>query len=678
MALNLPANLRNLYIPSPSFQCMKWPLLLVLFTIPIFNIFSAAALEQNLYFHDSLDIEVSINSQFDLVAEGSNPTLQSVDAELLLFPPTDFRQELLNLKTDGQAQQDKVVFRWTDRQVEPKQFGYKALIHTQNERLPVRNKISFPLRNEDVHGYEQYLKPTKTIDSNDPAIIAQASELAEGETDLFKVAFKVANWVDENVNYDLTTLTAETSQKASWVLENKRGVCDEMTSLFVAMMRSLGVPARFVSGISYTTSDLFSAPWQPHGWAEVYFPGVGWVAFDITFGQYGYVDVTHIKLRDGFDPQEPATRYEWLATDVDLQTKKLDVNAAVKAEGKMQAEEIQLEQEIVAREVGLGSYNLIKGILKNKADYYAASTLKIAVPQELEIVGKNRRTILLGPKEVKETYWIVRIPGTLESEFIYTFPALIYSEKNVSVQDEFTVQSGKQYYSKEDIQNLVVSDEEKTYSRKVSFDCNYPRELKQNQEAVISCTVKNSGNTNLYQLNFCLEGVCDVMDLPINQEKSTVVKIKAEQVGWQKIVVSAENNLVEKKAVLEYLVRDDPAIAVTIEHPPSVQLGAVVPLTIQLKKSSFSEPLSVTVVVEGLSLRHKIELERLEKDQAFPVELEGKRLAGKNSIAITTTWKDQDGKLYSDQQTVIVLGEAASWEGKVRLFLNGILKLFYG
>ncbi len=657
---------------------MKWPLLLVLFTIPIFNIFSAAALEQNLYFHDSLDIEVSINSQFDLVAEGSNPTLQSVDAELLLFPPTDFRQELLNLKTDGQAQQDKVVFRWTDRQVEPKQFGYKALIHTQNERLPVRNKISFPLRNEDVHGYEQYLKPTKTIDSNDPAIIAQASELAEGETDLFKVAFKVANWVDENVNYDLTTLTAETSQKASWVLENKRGVCDEMTSLFVAMMRSLGVPARFVSGISYTTSDLFSAPWQPHGWAEVYFPGVGWVAFDITFGQYGYVDVTHIKLRDGFDPQEPATRYEWLATDVDLQTKKLDVNAAVKAEGKMQAEEIQLEQEIVAREVGLGSYNLIKGILKNKADYYAASTLKIAVPQELEIVGKNRRTILLGPKEVKETYWIVRIPGTLESEFIYTFPALIYSEKNVSVQDEFTVQSGKQYYSKEDIQNLVVSDEEKTYSRKVSFDCNYPRELKQNQEAVISCTVKNSGNTNLYQLNFCLEGVCDVMDLPINQEKSTVVKIKAEQVGWQKIVVSAENNLVEKKAVLEYLVRDDPAIAVTIEHPPSVQLGAVVPLTIQLKKSSFSEPLSVTVVVEGLSLRHKIELERLEKDQAFPVELEGKRLAGKNSIAITTTWKDQDGKLYSDQQTVIVLGEAASWEGKVRLFLNGILKLFYG
>ena len=84
------------------------------------------------------------------------------------------------------------------------------------------------------------------------------------------------------------------------------------------MARSLGIPARFSSGISYSTSDLFPEPWQPHGWAEVYFPGVGWVSFDITFGEYGYIDVTHIKLRDGFDPTEPATKFEWLAEDVKL------------------------------------------------------------------------------------------------------------------------------------------------------------------------------------------------------------------------------------------------------------------------------------------------------------------------------------------------------------------------
>ena len=174
----------------------------------------------------------------------------------------------------------------------PHQFKYDAKIKTNNQRVEVRQKIPFPLAPQDIAGFEGYLQPTATIDSNHPQIIAKATELVEGEDDLFKAVFTLANWVDDNVDYDLTTLTAGTSQKASWVLENREGVCDEMTSLFVAMARSVGIPARFVSGISYTTSDLFSEPWQPHGWAEVYFPEVGWVDFDITFGEYGYIDVT--------------------------------------------------------------------------------------------------------------------------------------------------------------------------------------------------------------------------------------------------------------------------------------------------------------------------------------------------------------------------------------------------
>ena len=70
----------------------------------------------------------------------------------------------------------------------------------------------------------EFLKPTKSIDSNNKEIISKASELTEKEDDLFKAVFKLANWVEENVNYELDSITAKASKKASCVLENKRGV----------------------------------------------------------------------------------------------------------------------------------------------------------------------------------------------------------------------------------------------------------------------------------------------------------------------------------------------------------------------------------------------------------------------------------------------------------------------
>src|SRR3989344_471781 len=352
-------------------------LILLLLFIPL-------SLAQDLYSMDSLELRLNVDGSFELVPTKSGASLKEVTADLLLYPQQSERQKIIQWDSEGTAEEDMVSFFWNDKKIEKKEYGYAALIETQSKRLAVREKISFPLRAEDVQGLEEYLQPTETIDSDNPAIIAEAAELAEGEDDLFKVAFNLASWVEENIEYDLNTVTSTASQKGSWVLQNKQGVCDEMTSLFVAMARSLGIPARFVSGISYTNSqeviDAVGSNWAGHGWAEVYFPDRGWVSFDVTFNQYGYIDVTHIKLRDGFDPTHPAVKYEWLADGVELQKGKLDLEVNIEKEGMPITEEILLEQEILSHEVGFGSYNLIKGIVKNTADYYTATALNLAAP----------------------------------------------------------------------------------------------------------------------------------------------------------------------------------------------------------------------------------------------------------------------------------------------------------
>lgn len=644
-------------------------LLLVLLALPLIN-------AQNLYQQDSLLLQVSLDSRFTLTPSGSSPSVEDVSANLLLYPQEDFRQKIMKIESSGTLQNNSLQFHWNDQQIGKKQYGYTAVVQTNNQQLQVKDKISYPLTDHQVQGLEQYLKPTKTIDSDNPQVIAKASELAEGETDLFKVAFKLSSWVEENVNYDLNTVTATASLPASWVLEHREGVCDEMTSLFVAMARSLGIPARFVSGISYSTSKLFDKPWQPHGWGEVYFPDIGWVAFDITFGEYGYIDVTHIKLRDGFDPAEPATTFEWLAHNVQLKPDNLNYAVSVAKTGSFIPEKIQLTQEILGTEVAPGSYNLIKGILKNSEDYYAATTLTLAVPKEVDILGRNKRTILLSPKEVRETYWIIKAPENLQEDFIYTFPSVIYSEKNISVTDSFQVLNGKTTYTKDDVDKLTITNEEKTYSRKVTFNCQYPSEIKIGENAKISCAIRNQGTTNLNDLKFCLSSVCETINLPLNQEKKSEITIKGETAGEKKIVITAENNDVEKKSILEYRVIDDPKVSVDISGPSSLSFNQAANLKINVEKASFTVPQNVRVTLTGAGFNNLWEIATLEKTTTLPVEINNLPLTTENKFTVDVIWSDKNGKEYVISKEMIIIGEAHSFAERVKMFLNRMGNFF--
>ncbi|MBI4981147.1 transglutaminase domain-containing protein [Candidatus Woesearchaeota archaeon] len=634
--------------------------------------------DNNLYLYDSLELQLDVTGVVELVPESSSSTVKELTAELKLFPQEDYRQKVLGMNTGaGEVKANTVLYTWNDKKFGEKDFGYSANINTYNERIKVEFKVPFPL--QDIpDGLSTYTLPSETIDSENPEIIAKAAELAEGEDDVFKVAFKLASWVEENVKYDLNSLTSKASQKASWVLENKEGVCDEMTSLFVAMARSQGIPARFVSGVSYTTSGLFNENWQPHAWAEVYFPEVGWVSFDIAFGEYGYVDVTHIKLRDSVDSIEPATKFEWLGKEVSLNTGDLKLNVNILDKIGEQSEEIQLEQEILGKVVDLGSYNLIKGVVKNNAGYYAATTLQLAVPKEINILGRNKRTILLAPKEVKETYWIIKAPSNFNPNYWYTFPTLIYNEKNVSVSDEFKVQKGNIIYSEKEVRQLVVIPEDKTYSRKVSLSCNLPKELFQDEERKVNCTIKNIGNANLDQVNFCVGGVCEFVDLPINQYKVNQIKIKTDKIGWNKLMVSAENKLIDKKVGFEYAVFDTPELELKVNYPETITFGGDFKVDLSMNKTSFSAPQKVKVTIFGAGFEQKFELEELKEPEDVSAELRTDRISRTNKYQVEVKWEDKAGEQYSKTQEIIVAGKGNSLTEKAKILLNSLLGVFAG
>ncbi len=68
------------------------------------------------------------------------------------------------------------------------------------------------------------------------------------------------------------------------VLEQRRGVCQDFAHVMIAICRSWGVPARYVSGYLFTDRKHGdrSDPDATHAWVEVFLPSLRWVGLDPT------------------------------------------------------------------------------------------------------------------------------------------------------------------------------------------------------------------------------------------------------------------------------------------------------------------------------------------------------------------------------------------------------------
>ena len=62
------------------------------------------------------------------------------------------------------------------------------------------------------------------------------------------------------------------------VLEHGKGVCQDFTHLMIALLRSFGLSARYVSGYIHRPNKES----QSHAWCEVWLPDLGWVGIDPT------------------------------------------------------------------------------------------------------------------------------------------------------------------------------------------------------------------------------------------------------------------------------------------------------------------------------------------------------------------------------------------------------------
>ncbi|MBN1233292.1 MAG: transglutaminase domain-containing protein [Candidatus Coatesbacteria bacterium] len=134
------------------------------------------------------------------------------------------------------------------------------------------------------------LEPTVYVQSNDSEIKKLAQEIAGNETNKWKIALKLAEWVNKNLGKNYLTGFATAKE----VFKTKQGDCTEHTVLHIALCRSLNIPARAASGLMYERGRF-----AYHMWSEVYYDG--WKPIDSTWPLQNkqnrvFVDATHLKL----------------------------------------------------------------------------------------------------------------------------------------------------------------------------------------------------------------------------------------------------------------------------------------------------------------------------------------------------------------------------------------------
>lgn len=129
----------------------------------------------------------------------------------------------------------------------------------------------------------QYLLPSHFI-AWDDEITAFAQRFFLPDKLLYTCVKDLCHAIFTEFKFDSNFTTVQTPLQT--VLKEKRGVCQDFSHLAIASLRSMGFPARYVSGYLETLPPPGKKKLQgsdaSHAWVSVYIPPFGWCEFDPT------------------------------------------------------------------------------------------------------------------------------------------------------------------------------------------------------------------------------------------------------------------------------------------------------------------------------------------------------------------------------------------------------------
>lgn len=136
-----------------------------------------------------------------------------------------------------------------------------------------------------------YLQPSLWVESDSKEIKEAAKKIVNPDDSDYVKVQKVHDWVANNIWYDYDDYyeRVEGEVSALEVLHSKKSVCQGYADLTAALLRSLGIPTKVVSGYSLGlstsgewTKEIIEEKESNHAWNEAYVDG-RWIIMDTTW-----------------------------------------------------------------------------------------------------------------------------------------------------------------------------------------------------------------------------------------------------------------------------------------------------------------------------------------------------------------------------------------------------------
>lgn len=118
-----------------------------------------------------------------------------------------------------------------------------------------------------------------------------AAHITSGSSDEYGAVNAVQSWIRQHTTYNLDVPPDPpgVDEVDHFLFVTRQGFCEQIASSMAVMLRTLGIPTRLVTGFGPGTRNPFTGYFEvrqsdAHAWLEVYYPRIGWVPYDPTFG----------------------------------------------------------------------------------------------------------------------------------------------------------------------------------------------------------------------------------------------------------------------------------------------------------------------------------------------------------------------------------------------------------
>ena len=183
----------------------------------------------------------------------------------------------------------------------PINFSVSTTVHSQAARFAsTTNRYSLtalePRYNQSLVQNTGFNTPPTSLhpdlqlpSSLSPKVRQLAQQITVNASGPWQAALDIKKYLDGHYRYSYQVTPSHGNVVNHFLFQDPQGYCDQFSTAFIMMMRTLGVPARWVVGYSPGTFDPSQHGYlirevDAHSWAEIWIDHVGWVPFDPTPG----------------------------------------------------------------------------------------------------------------------------------------------------------------------------------------------------------------------------------------------------------------------------------------------------------------------------------------------------------------------------------------------------------